>query len=76
MIACSCKFDSPDFTWNSDDETSSLEVTERLIGSQLVSVDLDDSLVNPVFRFSGEASLTVIADTHLDPWVLSLPGMP
>ena len=76
MVACSCKFESRDFSWDSADERSSLEVVERLVGLQLVAVEVDDSLINPIFHFSDGARLRVFADTDVDPWTLSLPGSP
>lgn len=75
-VTCASRFDSPDYSWDSTDDESSKDVVERLQGAQLIRVEVGDDLVNPVLRFSGDQTLRVIADTDVDPWVLSLPGMP
>ena len=60
-----------------DSESGSVEIAARnLVGRVLVAVVFgDDELVDPMFVFDHETTLSVKADSDWDPWVLSVPGI-
>ena len=45
----------------------------ELVGRAIVGVIAGPDFVDPAFLLSGEAKLTIHADTDLDPWTLALP---
>lgn len=62
-----------EFDWASD---SFEEAVEGLPGLYLREVSAaGDVLVDPTFRFDGGLAIVVHADTDLDPWVFSVPGL-
>lgn len=74
-ISCAARFVAPDFSWNSAEEESSLAVYGRILGCDLVRVDIAENLVAAVFHFSGNQLLAVIADEDYASWSLSVPGL-
>jgi hypothetical protein len=62
-------------TWESDDDELR-GVISSLRGRSVVDVDIDDALVDPVFRLDDGAEIRIIADTDLDPWTFSADGLP
>jgi hypothetical protein len=69
-LMCSWKVEGPGggFGWESE---SIEDEAWELVGRSLLSVSPTD--VDPVFQLSGGFSITVFADTDLDPWTLRLP---
>ena len=73
-VACPWTISGPGYEYRWDGETFELAMA-RLVGAQLMSVEIGDDLIDPVFFFSGELRLEVHADSDQDPWVFRLPGM-
>ena len=69
-LMCPWKVEGPGggFGWESE---SIEDDAWELVGQSLLSVSPTD--VDPVFELSGGFSITVSADTDLDPWTLRLP---
>ncbi|MGH3490135.1 MAG: hypothetical protein ACRDP8_19780 [Actinopolymorphaceae bacterium] len=60
-------------SWESDDVEDG---AWDLVGLALESVSSGDpDLIDPVFHFRGDLELEVRADTDLDPWTLTIPGL-
>jgi hypothetical protein len=72
LVACPWEItgDGINVSWLSHDVE---DAAWDMVGRDLLAVT--GGLVDPVFHFSSATTLTVHADSDLDPWVLSLPGI-
>ena len=60
-------------TWESKNLVSDWQI---LLGRTLEGVTArDDDAVDPTFHFNGAITLSVRADSDLDPWTLRVPGL-
>ena len=74
-LACPWTMAGPDrlnFAWDSED------VEDRvwdLIGRKIEALSAGPDAIDPTFRLSGDVTLSIRADSDLDPWTLMLPGL-
>ncbi len=75
-VACPWRLRGPSFDY--DSEEIAIEDFDRIVailaGQTIQTIDLKEDLADPVFHFAGGLTLELLADTDVDPWVLSLPG--
>lgn len=74
-LVCPWTLVGPDMScsWEDDDIE---DAAWDLIGRLLVGVTAQDpQAIDPVFEFDGGITLTIVADTDLDPWTLALPDL-
>ncbi len=59
------------------DEENTLENkdVQFLLGHEIIGITATEDMINPTFHLTGGINLIVHAETDIDPWVLSVPGI-
>jgi hypothetical protein len=75
-VACSWSILGPERAYYSEEvEVADFpRIVDLLKGRVIHTLDLGEDLIDPVFYLDGGFTLSLHADTDLDPWVLSFPA--
>lgn len=58
-----------------ENEILTSQDVQFLLGHEIIGITATEDMINPTFHLTGGINLIVHAETDIDPWVLSVPGI-